>query len=32
MNMIDIDSEALSVNEEIIDPRDVLLYIYYKIV
>jgi hypothetical protein len=30
--MIDIDSEALSVNEEIIDPRDVLLYIYYKIV
>jgi len=30
--MIDIDSEALSVNEEIIHPRDVLLYIYYKIV
>jgi hypothetical protein len=30
--MIDIDSEALSVNEEIIDPRDVLLYIYYKII
>lgn len=30
--MIDIDSEALSVNEEIFDPRDVLLYIYYKII
>ena len=28
--MIDIDSEALSANEEIIDPRDVF-FIYIKL-